>query len=146
MERTRIVKWMRRFSVAAIAILLGCAAASVILARMRQSALEPPSSILFEKDIVYTKIEGKPLLIDVASPRTGAGPFPVILCIHGGGWRAGDKTEFREGLFARATAGVCCGVRRLPACSRGSLPRSVSGRQDRGPIPEEPGPGTSHRP
>ena len=50
-------------------------------------------------------MEGKPLLLDLARPKTGAGPFPVVLCIHGGGWRMGDKSEFLGALFSLAEQG-----------------------------------------
>ncbi len=105
MERSRISKWILRFSLGTIAILLGFGAASAILARLLQSPPEPPSSILFEKDIAYSNVEGKPLLLDLARPKTGTGPFPAILCIHGGGWQAGDKKEFLGAIFSLAQQG-----------------------------------------
>jgi acetyl esterase/lipase len=105
MERSRISKRILRFSLGTIAILLGFGVASSILSRLRQSPPEPPSSILFETDIAYTNVEGKPLLLDLARPKTGTGPFPGILCIHGGGWRAGDKKEFLGAVFALAQQG-----------------------------------------
>ena len=105
MERSRTSKRIFRFSLGTIAILLGIGVASSILARLRQSPPEPPSSILFEKDIAYTNVAGKPLLLDLARPKTGTGPFPAILCIHGGGWRAGDKKEFLGAVFSLAQQG-----------------------------------------
>ena len=60
-----------RFPLGTIAILLGFVAASAILARLGQSPPEPPSSILFEKDIAYSNVAGKPLLLDLARPKTG---------------------------------------------------------------------------
>jgi acetyl esterase/lipase len=30
--------------------------------------------------------------LDVYLPTTGTGPFPVVMWIHGGGWRSGDKS------------------------------------------------------
>lgn len=105
MERPGIWKWIFRISLAAISILFGFLAASSILARLRQSTPEPPSTILFEKNVAYTKVGDKPILIDVARPKTGTGPFPAILCIHGGGWRAGDKSEFLEAVFSLAQQG-----------------------------------------
>lgn len=30
-------------------------------------------------------------VLDIYLPNTGAGPFPVIIWIHGGGWQSGDK-------------------------------------------------------
>jgi len=42
-----------------------------------------------QTDIRY-RDEGDRALLDVMVP-DGAGPFPVVLCIHGGGWVGGDK-------------------------------------------------------
>lgn len=105
MGRSRISKWILRFSLGTIAILLGLSVASSIVARLSQSTPEPPSSILFEKDIAYANVEGKPLLLDLARPKTGTGPFPGVLCIHGGGWRAGDKRDFLGAVFSLAQQG-----------------------------------------
>ncbi len=105
MGRPRTARWVLRLSLGTIPILLGFGAASAILARLLQSPPEPPSSILFEKDIAYSNVAGKPLLLDLARPKTGTGPFPAIVCIHGGGWQAGDKKEFHGAVFALAQQG-----------------------------------------
>jgi acetyl esterase/lipase len=44
-----------------------------------------------ERDIPYTKAGGTELKLDIAAPEQGEGPFPAVLVIHGGAWRAGDK-------------------------------------------------------
>ena len=47
-----------------------------------------------QHDIVYATPDGVKMKLDVAIPTTGAGPFPLVLCIHGGAWRIGDKSKF----------------------------------------------------
>ncbi len=42
------------------------------------------------KDVEYGNAGGERLLLDVNVP-DGAGPFPVAILVHGGGWDAGDK-------------------------------------------------------
>jgi alpha-L-fucosidase 2 len=42
------------------------------------------------RDIEYACIDGAPLLLDAHVP-DGAGPFPVAILVHGGGWSRGDK-------------------------------------------------------
>jgi acetyl esterase/lipase len=32
--------------------------------------------------------------VNIARPKTGAGPFPAIVCIHGGGFRAGHRDSY----------------------------------------------------
>lgn len=42
------------------------------------------------RDVEYGQAGGERLLLDVSVP-DGAGPFPVAILVHGGGWRRGDK-------------------------------------------------------
>jgi alpha-L-fucosidase 2 len=42
------------------------------------------------RDLEYGQAGGERLLLDVSVPE-GAGPFPVAILVHGGGWRRGDK-------------------------------------------------------
>ena len=41
-------------------------------------------------DIEYGRADGESLRLDVSVPE-GAGPFPVAILVHGGGWSGGDK-------------------------------------------------------
>ena len=54
--------------------------------------------IVFEEGIEYTNPDNQHLKLNLARPKDGNGPFPAIVCIHGGGFRAGD----RNGWSARA--------------------------------------------
>ena len=51
------------------------------------------SQISFQRDIVYETIDDKAIKLDLAIP-PGPGPFPLILGVHGGAWRVGDKSKF----------------------------------------------------
>ena len=53
----------------------------------------PPKVISLHRDIVYETVDGMDMKLDLAIP-DGPGPFPLILCIHGGGWHVGDKSKF----------------------------------------------------
>jgi len=44
----------------------------------------------FRSDIEYGQAGGEKLLLDASIP-DGAGPFPVAILVHGGGWGGGDK-------------------------------------------------------
>jgi len=53
--------------------------------------------IVFEAGLEYAKPGGESLQLNLARPKSPAGPCPAVLCIHGGGFRAGK----REGWDAR---------------------------------------------
>jgi acetyl esterase/lipase len=63
------------------------------------------NKIAIERDITYTKAAGRELKLDLARPTEGDGPFPVVLVIHGGGWRAGDKADNHPALMEFARRG-----------------------------------------
>jgi alpha-L-fucosidase 2 len=43
-----------------------------------------------QPNIEYGQADGQPLRLDAFVPE-GAGPFPIAIVIHGGGWSSGDK-------------------------------------------------------
>jgi acetyl esterase/lipase len=45
-------------------------------------------------DVVYGNADGVDLKMDLAKPSKGDGPFPAVLCIHGGAWQTGSKDDF----------------------------------------------------
>ena len=61
------------------------------------AAAEVPDNIIWQTNIEYSKPAGESLQLNLARPKTGTGPFPAVLCIHGGGFRAG-KREGYDGL------------------------------------------------
>lgn len=52
-----------------------------------------PADPNYLTDVVYGNADGVELKMDIAKP-TGEGPFPAVLCIHGGGWQLGKKADF----------------------------------------------------
>ncbi len=59
-----------------------------------------PDDVTFEAGIEYANPDDQHLMLNIARPKTGDGPFPAIVCIHGGGFRAG-KREGYDGLIIR---------------------------------------------
>ncbi len=58
-----------------------------------------------EKDVEYANPDDQHLKLDIASPDEGSGPFPAILCIHGGGWQGGDRHGYDDLILALARQG-----------------------------------------
>ncbi|HEX3855975.1 MAG TPA: alpha/beta hydrolase [Verrucomicrobiae bacterium] len=57
------------------------------------SAAEPvvPDDVLFERNIEYSNPDGQHLQLNMARPKNADGLLPVVLCIHGGGFRGGTR-------------------------------------------------------
>ncbi len=53
-----------------------------------------PDTVVFESGIEYANPDGQHLQLDLARPKTGDGPFPAVVCIHGGGFRAGKREGY----------------------------------------------------
>src|SRR5438270_187394 len=53
-----------------------------------------PDGVTFEPNVEYSNPDNQHLLLDIARPSKGDGPFPAILCIHGGGFRAGNRLVY----------------------------------------------------
>jgi len=49
-------------------------------------------------DIIYHVVDGTNLTLDAHVPN-GAGPFPAVILVHGGGWVGGDKRQYITYLF-----------------------------------------------
>lgn len=50
-----------------------------------------PDTVVWEEAIEYAAPDGQPLHLNMARPKTAAGLCPAVVCIHGGGFRAGKR-------------------------------------------------------
>src|SRR5579871_2815838 len=64
------------------------------VAAQKPASIRVPENVVFEPNIEYSNPDGQHLQLDMARPKTGAGPFPAIACIHGGGFRAGIRQGY----------------------------------------------------
>ncbi len=53
-----------------------------------------PDSVIWETGIEYSNPADEHLQLNLARPKVGNGPFPAVLCIHGGGFRAGKRDSY----------------------------------------------------
>src|SRR5262249_18458655 len=56
-------------------------------------------------DLVFGKGGGADLKLDLAMPKEGDGPFPAVVCIHGGGWVGGDRKQMKQTIEVLAGRG-----------------------------------------
>jgi acetyl esterase/lipase len=78
----------RRVFLGVAGAVVGRRAAAAPAARRTQ----PSAPVVTRTDVVYGRVEGSALLANIAYP-DGPGPRAAILSIHGGRWRAGNRTD-----------------------------------------------------
>jgi len=70
------------------AAILGGQTAQPVMARRRPADV---ANVAAQRDLVYKRVEGEILRLDLYFPEKFSGPLPVIVWIHGGGWSRGRK-------------------------------------------------------
>ncbi len=58
-----------------------------------------------ESGLVFGKGGDADLMLDLAMPADGDGPFPAVVCVHGGGWVGGDRKQMDQTIHALAHRG-----------------------------------------
>ena len=53
-----------------------------------------PEDITFERAIEFSNAADQHLQLNIARPKTANGTLPAVLCIHGGGFRAGTRESY----------------------------------------------------
>ncbi|HAM70893.1 MAG TPA: alpha/beta hydrolase [Verrucomicrobiales bacterium] len=53
-----------------------------------------PPGIQAETGIEYGRVDGKPLLLDLFTPEGLTRPAPLLLFVHGGGWKSGKREDY----------------------------------------------------
>jgi acetyl esterase/lipase len=86
-------KWL----IAALAIYLLTAPSNAIAQKVPNSTIE--------KDIVFSKVDGRELHLDLVRPTSVTKPTPFIIWLHGGGWRQGDRKDYHAAMRDMAQLG-----------------------------------------
>lgn len=103
---------------------VGGLAAGGWMAAAPAGARQVSAPIVTRTDVVYGRVEGSALLANLAWP-DGPGPRPAILSVHGGRWRAGNRTDASSikvqqwaefGFFAMSIDYRLVGGSPAPAC------------------------------
>jgi acetyl esterase/lipase len=61
---------------------------------MTKNISEAAGEVDVRRDVVYATHDGVALSGDLYLPK-GAGPFPALVAVHGGGWRLGARSSFQ---------------------------------------------------
>src|SRR5262249_41908853 len=67
--------------------------------------LNIPENILFESAIEYANPDNQHLQLNIARPKDSDHLLPCVLCIHGGGFRAGNRDSYNPLLVKLAGRG-----------------------------------------
>jgi acetyl esterase/lipase len=89
----------------------------LVPAKRKPDWLRVPAGVGFDAGLAYCRLKDCCLELNVAYPKTGAGPFPAVVLIHGGGWIAGnhyDLAPFSVRLAEKGYVAVTVSYRLLP--------------------------------
>ena len=73
-------------------LLVSIAICLMVVARLGYAWVQPP--VVSQQAVVYRQVDDQELHFDFARPE-GVGPFPCVVCIHGGGWQKGNYRDMR---------------------------------------------------
>jgi len=77
----------------------------LVLSATFLNAGEAPPQYPIQTNVVYGRTGGEDLKLNLAVPKEGDGPFPLLIFIHGGGWAAGDKFSYNGAIREWAQKG-----------------------------------------
>ncbi len=68
----------------------------VLLIAASAVAGDATNAIVERPNLTYAKRGDLELQLDIAHPKIGDLPRPIVVCIHGGGWRMGERQHYGE--------------------------------------------------
>ena len=84
------------------------------------------AEIAFEEGIEYANPDGQHLQLNIAKPKKSDGSFPAVICIHGGGFRAGKREGYDAQCIRLAQHGYVFPRARLTSSRRERSSASTS--------------------
>ncbi|MSU25330.1 MAG: alpha/beta hydrolase [Opitutus sp.] len=85
---------------------------------VRGAELVVPEQVAFERGVEFARPGGVSLTLNLAQPKGATGLLPAVVCIHGGGFRAGSREGYDKlclTLAARGYVAVTITYRLAPA-------------------------------
>ena len=86
---------------------------------------EVPNSIIEYKDIEYKKIDDSSLKLDIYKLKKLDRPTPVLIFIHGGGWRTGNRSDYLPYLIDFAKQGYVTATVSYRLVKKAKFPAAV---------------------
>jgi len=108
---------MKRFLIFAILFLV-----TAVPVRAQEKLAD---KVRVETDVVYGKGGDQELKLDIAVPVDGAGPFPAVICVHGGAWRGGNKRDLAATIRTLASRGYVAASVQYRLCPQCLFPAQI---------------------
>ncbi len=107
--------WNRFMVAGVVLLLLGSTLAAAAEQPRRPGGLLPAqlaaAGVVLQRDVEYGRAGDRALHLDILRPKEpGEKPLPVIVFIHGGGWRAGNKAGGLPRVLPFVVSGKYVGV------------------------------------
>ena len=67
-----------------------------IVAMVLSSGSVRGEDIRFQAGLVFSEPSGESLRLNLARPASANGPFPTVICIHGGGFSGGRREAYDD--------------------------------------------------
>ncbi len=83
-----------------------------------------PPGVIHEAGVEYSSV-GQKSLLDVVRPRTASGPLPLVLLVHGGGFRAGHRNSYLPVAIRLAERGYVAATASYRLAPRHQYPAPV---------------------
>lgn len=80
-------------------------ASLLLVSSIHAAELVVPDNVTFTRDIEFSNPDNQHLQVNLAQPKEGKGPFPAVVCIHGGGFRAGKREGYDKLLLTLSQHG-----------------------------------------
>lgn len=77
-------------------------------------------------DVLVEKFPNRSIYLDFVRPKTGNGPFPLVVCIHGGGWSTGNRKQMRDYMLYMASAGYASACVEYRTASEAKFPAPIN--------------------
>jgi acetyl esterase/lipase len=85
---------------------------------------EVPADIQLDFDVEYSRV-GERVAMDIFRPKNAGGPLPTVLCIHGGGFRAGSRASYHALAIKLAQRGYVAATASYRLSPRHQFPAAV---------------------
>jgi acetyl esterase/lipase len=102
-----------------------CLAIGFVCCTALACSADEPAKAVFEQDVMYAKAGIDELKLDIARPPGKDGVFPAVLVIHGGAWRAGNKSSVRQAMEHLTKRGYVAVSPQYRFCPKDVFPAQV---------------------